>query len=140
MTQKKRLVLSASFTLLTLSLVAIKLIRWHIHEISPDLSGWAGEELVGIIVYIIPAHTTFMAAFLGIITFWLPPKPKFVFGIAALFISGPLLLWELGLFAVLLATILFGAKPGYSGFDPLFSTIIVAETAAAMTLERKKRQ
>lgn len=137
MARQKQLILGASFTLLTLTFVAIKLIRWHTHDISPDLSGWESAPLVGILVYIIPTYATFAVAFLGIITFWLPSKPQFVFGIAALFISGLLLLWELSIFVVLLATILFGAKPGYTGMDPFFSWLIAAQTAIAMAMGKK---
>lgn len=140
MTRQKQLVLGASFTLLTLTFVAIKLIRWHIHDISPDLSGWESAKLAGILVYIIPTYATFAVAVLGIITFWLTPKPQFVFGMIALFISGLLLLWELSIFVVFLATILLGSGIGYTGFDPLFSFLITAQTAIAMAVGRKKRQ
>lgn len=130
MTQKKRLILSASFTLLTLALVVIKLIRWHIHEFFPK----------GLVVFIFAQIATFLCAAMAIITFWLPPKPKFVFGRVALFISVLFLLGELSALGLVLAAILFGAKPVYTGIDPLFSWLITAQTAVAMALGRKKRQ
>lgn len=125
--------MGASFTLLTLSLVAIKLIRWHTHEF---FSGWAIDNPIDFL-WSCPVFTTYVVAVFGIITFWLPPKPQFVFGMVALCFSGLFLLWESYALVLVLGAIIFGAKPGYTGMDPFFSWLIAAQAAIAMAMGKK---
>lgn len=129
--------MGASFTLLTLSIVAIKLIRWHEHGIDLDVSDMREYKYLAFLVGVIPACATHIAAVFAIITFWLPPKPQLVFGIVALVVSGLLLMFEFDMLGFSACVVMFGAKPAYAGLDPLFTIPIIAQTAVAVGMGRK---
>ena len=134
MTRQKQLIMGASFTLLTLSLVAIKLIRWHSHGFFSDLAINSLPDFL----WSFPVFVTYIVAVFGIITFWLPPKPQFVFGIVALSISGGSLLCEILVLGWIPIVFIFSGKTtDYLGVDPFFSMLIIAQTAVALGMGRK---
>lgn len=134
--RKNQLIMGASFTLLTLSIVAIQLINWHNHGIDLGLSGWeewkGHSELEGLLFYLLPTFDTRVAAVFAIITFWLPPKPQLVFGIVALVVSVGLLSCEGLVLFMYAGARVFGAPRVYTGIDPIFMLAIIALTAVAM--------
>lgn len=122
MTQKKRIIINAVLTLIVLVLVAFKLIIWHVN--GTDMS-WVFESLVNIPLIPIE-YGIFLSALLTLITIWLPLKPRFVFGIVALCISGLIWILEFGfLILVTLFYLLFRERSLIDPLGPLLSAGVI---------------
>lgn len=113
MTQKKRIIINAVLTLIVLVLVALKLIIWYVN--GTDMS-WVFESLVNIPLIPIE-YGIFLSALLTLITIWLPLKPRFVFGIVSLCVSG--LMWILEFGFLILVTLFYLLFRERSLIDPL---------------------